>query len=182
MANVAFEFPNIEGWIRPDEGEALFMFCKGKDVLEIGSLKGLSTVCIAQSARSVVCVDPFDARGTPLRGNDTRAEFDANILRHGVADRVTVRQGTSGEVLPQLIQEGQKFDAVFVDGDHERESVASDITFSLHLLRPKGLMIFHDYRDNGNPGVRCEVDRYIERQHPKELGKVHSILVLEHPA
>jgi len=41
---------------------------------------------------------------------------------------------------------GAEFDLVFIDGDHAAESVKSDIDKALSVLRPGGLIAFHDYR------------------------------------
>ena len=65
---------DVPGWLTDEEGEALFELarsCTGKGVIvEIGSWKGKSTVCLglgsqSGAVRSCVCGRP--TRGLPLR-------------------------------------------------------------------------------------------------------------------
>lgn len=130
---------DIEGWLLPEEGEAIAELASGKRVLEIGSFCGLSTVCMARTAKHVTAVDYFDGRGTPRR-RDTLPDFTANIERYGLADKVEHRHPDSP--LPLV-----EYDFVFIDGAHDYDSVVSDIAKALNVLAPGGLIAFHDYRD-----------------------------------
>src|SRR5262245_50782959 len=77
------KWQDIDGWLFDLEATVLQTFAAGKDVLELGSYKGKSTVCMAQTARLVVSVDPHQGdRG--LGPADTFAEFRANIEAAGV--------------------------------------------------------------------------------------------------
>ena len=49
----------IEGWLSVTEGEALAKYAEGKECLEIGSYKGKSSYYIAETAKSLVCIDSF---------------------------------------------------------------------------------------------------------------------------
>jgi predicted O-methyltransferase YrrM len=135
----------------------------GKVVLEIGSYCGRSTICLAHTAKSVLAVDPFDGRGTPSPA-DTYQTFLDNLQRHGVAERVGVRRGTTSEVTPEL---PAVFDLVFVDGAHDYESVRADIQAAMAVLKPDGVLAFHDYRlpderdGQLDPGVRRAVDELL---------------------
>jgi len=42
-------------------------------------------------------------------------------------------------------------DAVFIDGDHSQEAVRNDYALACSIVRPGGIIIFHD--DNGSPAV-----------------------------
>ena len=164
----AFQFPyDVDGWLSYSEGRALFDLAAGKDVLEIGSYCGRSTCCIGQSARSVVCVDPFDGRATGAEQNTLDA-FLENIGRYGVMGKVTSHVGTSGEVLPNLPRGSA--DLVFIDGAHDAASVWADTLLALEVLRPDGLLTFHDYRPfagfhdgRDDPGVRDAVNELVRR-------------------
>jgi len=138
-SQLPFKFPmDINGWLFPEEGRALAELAEGKDVLEIGSYCGLSTVCIGRTAKSVTAVDYFDGRSTPIPDN-TLPAFQASCERYGIWNKVTVRH-------PDDSLSGAEFDLVFIDGDHAAESVKSDIDKALSVLRPGGLIAFHDYR------------------------------------
>lgn len=152
-----FRFPHdAEGWLGEDEGRELARLAAGKRVLEIGSYKGRSTVCLAQTAAAVDCVDTFDGRGTPQPGR-TFPDFHATLRRHGLAHKVTAHTGTSDEVCPRLPAGG--YALAFIDGSHDQPSVEADIRHALRLLAPGGLLAFHDYRRPGDDdGVTAAVD------------------------
>ena len=46
-----------------------------------------------------------------------------------------------------------KFDAIFIDGDHSYEGVKRDYEHALPLLEEGGIIIFHDINSSGCPGV-----------------------------
>lgn len=146
-------FPlDIEGWLRPSEGKLLAEIATGKRVLEIGSYCGRSTVCMARTAEHVTAVDYFDGRGTP-QPKGTLETFKANIERYGVADKVTVAS-------PEDHFTGE-CELLFIDGAHDRESVAADVERYLPLLAEGGLIAFHDYNEPCHPGVTQAVNDLI---------------------
>jgi SAM-dependent methyltransferase len=138
-SQIPWKFPSdIDGWLFPEEGKALADLSAGKRVLEIGSYCGLSTVCIARTAKSVTAVDYFDGRATPVPGS-TFERFTNNLKRYGVDQKVNI-------VHPEAVVPGTDYDLVFIDGDHSAEAVRKDIETALNVLRPGGLIAFHDYR------------------------------------
>ena len=168
-----FTFPyDVDGWLRYEEGKALHTLAKGKRVLEVGSYLGLSTICLAQSAESVLSVDPHDGRGTAIR-QDTLPGFHKSLERYGV-ENVESIVGTAEDV-----PEGMAFDLIFIDGDHSYEAVARDIELALPLLAPGGLIAFHDYRSEIDPGVSRAVDELIAAG--GELLSTHTSLAVVRP-
>lgn len=147
-------FPQeIPGWLTAPEGAALAELARGKRVLEIGSYCGLSTVCMARTAKHVTAVDYFDGRGTPSPKN-TRPDFDHNMARYGVASKVATR--SPDEELP-----AEAFDVAFIDGAHDRESVAADAARCIPSLKAGGLLAFHDYKQPCHPGIEEAVKELI---------------------
>lgn len=158
----------IRGWLSEPEGRLLAHLATGRDVLEIGSFCGLSTVWMARTASSVVCVDTFDGRGgvptpTPdgIAGNgwdgtllpgDTYEEFRSNLRRYEVEDKVTALRLPSGspEVRKALKDHyalaGKEPTIAFIDGSHDYESVKTDTMLAALLLAPNGLLVYHDYK------------------------------------
>jgi predicted O-methyltransferase YrrM len=49
-------------------------------------------------------------------------------------------------------------DAAFIDGDHGREAVLHDSMLARALMRPSGIIIWHDYHDIGNVDVKAVLD------------------------
>ncbi len=120
----------------------------GKDVLEVGSAYGYSTVALGLVANSVTAIDPHTAHNsyeTLLRN------LEANGLHN-----VRVVNGWSQDILPTL---PPTFDLVFIDGDHTAETVEHDVTWALKLLRPGGVLACHDYNEDTCPGVQVALDK-----------------------
>jgi hypothetical protein len=180
-------FPyDADGWLSETEGRALARLAAGKDVLEIGSFCGRSTVCLAQEAKRVHCVDPFDARSTDHAGESTLEKFLANLTKYGATDRVTFDVGTAADVVPGLPP--GSFDLAFIDGAHDRESVATDVRLALSVLRPGGLLAFHDYRTYAgecdgrwDPGVTAAVDNLILVHGASLVARFDSLAVVRPP-
>lgn len=171
-----FRFPSeVDGWLTYREGKGLADLARGKRVLEIGSYCGRSTVCLAQTAESVVAVDTFDGRGTPT-ARDTREAFWDSLRRHEVAHKVTAWIGEASEQLPGR---ADRFDLIFLDGSHDADAVRSDITLAVELLTPGGLIAFHDYREMQHPGVAEAVDELIAAG--GEMVSVHDTLAVVRP-
>lgn len=153
-----WQFPHeVGGWLTETEGRILAEVAEGKRVLEVGSYLGRSTICLAQKAKSVDCVDPFDGRATP-EPKPCREKFAENLRRHNQAHKITAHVGTFSDVAPHL---WAGFDFIFIDGDHRYESVKADIENALRLLKPGGVLAFHDYDRPGDEGVTQAVDELI---------------------
>jgi hypothetical protein len=77
----------VDGWLTPDEGQALMNLAHGAVVLELGAYRGRSTIALASVAKRVVSVDWH--RGDPAVGNsDTLGRFMANVEAAGMRDKV----------------------------------------------------------------------------------------------
>lgn len=159
-------FPKgIRGWLLESEGRKLAELASGKRVLEIGSFCGRSAVCMAQTAESVVCIDPFNSARTSENG-DTFEEFAGNLRNYGLENKVTAYRGSTGEISPTL--PADSFDLVFIDGAHDFASIALDVAAAERLLVQGGLIAFHDYRQSpgefdgrDDPDVKEAVETYI---------------------
>jgi predicted O-methyltransferase YrrM len=110
--------PNIA--VSPSQGKYLQLqarLIRAKNILEVGTLGGYSTLWLANSTP--------DVKVTTVEVDAHHAEVaHANIKNAGVADRVEIRLGPGIEVLPQLAQEMKdgkraKFQFVFIDADKE---------------------------------------------------------------
>ena len=113
-------------------------------MLELGSYKGRSTVCLALVAAHVVSVDTH--RGDADTGpTDTLADFRANLQAHGVADRVTSVVGRFGFTDAFFDAIGPvPFDFVFIDGAHDAASVEHDTRLALAVVKQGGVIAWHD--------------------------------------
>lgn len=110
-ASAAAGLPPIE--VTPQAGRFLGLMVRlagAKRVLEIGTLGGYSTICLARAVGtggSVVTLE-YEPRHAEVAA--------ANLARAGVADRVQIIVGAALDTLPTLAGD---FDFVFIDADKE---------------------------------------------------------------
>lgn len=143
--------PGVDGWLTEKEGEFLRDLATDQEVLEIGTYCGRSTICMAQTAKSLLSIDPHDGRGTP-KPRETLKECKANLKRYGVFDKVTLLTDRPESIDP--------IDFVFIDGAHDRDNVEADLLYAKAHLRKDGLIACHDY--GTEPGVTLAVDAYLK--------------------
>ena len=70
------------------------------------------------------------------------------IAALGLADRVTFVTEAAIEFMRST---QDKYDLVFLDGDHSGRAVYREIAASLRLLREGGVILLHDYFPNDEP-------------------------------
>jgi len=120
--------------IAPDTGELLAILVRAtgaRQILEIGTSNGYSTIWLAWAAR-----DTGGQVTTLERAADKIAMAQANFQRAGLADRITVRQGPALESLGRL---PGPFDLIFLDAD--RPNYAAYLELLLLRLCPGGLLV-----------------------------------------
>ncbi len=123
--------PPIE--VSAQSGRLLYLLTRisgARRVLEIGTLGGYSTICLARA------VGPTGSVVT-LEYNPRHAEVaSANLQRAGVVDRVDILVGPALETLPGL---AGTFDLVFIDADKENNSAY--LTWAVRLARPGTVIV-----------------------------------------
>jgi predicted O-methyltransferase YrrM len=116
--------------------QVLMMACNAKNVLELGTLGGYSTIWIARALPengSVVTVE-VNARHA--------AVAQRNIESAGLSHRVDMRIGSALEIMPVLIEErNEPFDLIFIDADKEPYTEYFD--YAVQLAR-RGTLIICD--------------------------------------
>jgi predicted O-methyltransferase YrrM len=132
---------DIPGWFSDAEGAALQALSADRDVLELGSWLGRSTVCAALVARRVVAVDAF--AGDEFTGPaDTLQGFLVHLDQADVRRKVDVLVSRFEDVDWRML--AGKFDVAFVDGAHDAESVERDAQIALRCVKPGGVVCWHD--------------------------------------
>ena len=93
------------------------------------------------------------------------------------SDRVRVYQGTSDGAATHF--DSEKFDLVFIDGDHSYEQTSKDIKAWWELVADGGYLGGHDYReDDIGMGVVQAVNEFAEQTGlDVELGQNHTWFV-----
>ena len=144
--------------ILPDSNSELHL-------LEIGSYEGRSSVwfldnLLTNKKSTLTCIDPwmdYSQNEKGLNSYDTETSehklgtdkiidtFLFNIEASGMSDKVIVERGISTKVLPKLLLNENKYDIIFIDGNHVAPFVLMDAVLSWDLLKVGGIMIFDDY-------------------------------------
>jgi len=177
---------NIDGWLSDKEVELLFNLgkkCSGKGVIvEIGSWKGKSTICLAKGSKSdnkikVYAIDPHvgASEHKKLYGKvNTFREFENNIKNAEVDDIVIPIMATSEEAAKNFTE---PIELIFIDGAHEYELVKLDFELWFPKVINGGIMAFHDTMSGGPKKI---VDRYLYRGNKfKNVNFVESITFAE---
>lgn len=164
MARIHGLVDKLDGGLAAREGELLYHLARnsmGKGVIvEIGSWKGKSTIWLAKGSKAgtgakVYAIDPHT--GTSLHawaGNEsTLAEFLQNIQEADVNDIVVPLVKASAEAANGL---DEPVELLFVDGDHEYESVKLDYDTWFPKVINGGVIAFHD--SMAAPGVRRVIE------------------------
>lgn len=150
--------PAISTSLTENEAATLAELAAGKQVVEVGSAYGFSAIKMALAGAHVLAIDPHGAL------NSYQTMLD-NIAAYGVQDRISIRKTWSGTLMPWLKRLGEKFDVVWIDGDHEQPAVIADVEMALPLLTDDGILAIHDYHEATCPGVALALDAWIPPTH-----------------
>ena len=133
---------DVPGWLTDEEGEALYDLaraCTGRGVIvEIGSWKGKSTICLGLGSRAGVSL--------PIYAVDPHADyrfgdFQRNVERAGIADLIRPIASLSQ---PAAEHFEEPIELLFVDGSHEFELVLEDFEKWVPKVVDGGWVAFHD--------------------------------------
>lgn len=147
---------------------------KELNVLEIGSFEGMSAAWLLDNIllhenSHITCVDPFT--GSDEHDEKTKANlydrFHNNIVKNFPENKITVMKQFSNDALLELGKKNEKFDIIYIDGDHHAKQVHEDALLSWPLLKDGGIMIFDDYMwdmNSGNPldNPKPGIDEFLE--------------------
>jgi len=133
------------------------------DVVEVGSWNGESAKAMVQTGLcNVLCIDPLYDRCVDPNGNVVydaphNGLFDAFINNTAKYPEITLLRAPSLEAAKGF-HPRQRPDIVFIDGDHDEESVRGDIEAWLPIVKDDGYLIGHDYGHPAFEGVQRAVD------------------------
>ena len=152
---------------------------KPKNVLEIGTAEGYSTLCMAWAMvdhdinGKIFTIDPkpFD---TPIEREITweknpehnTVSLSTKELWNKFADKewikkIEVLTGFSGEILQKKTKELPKMDMGFIDGHHAYEAVIHDFYAFLQTASENFYLLFDDYNPNENRDVTKVIDEEV---------------------
>ena len=148
-ACTAAELPAIS--VTPSLGKLLQLLARlvdAKNILEIGTLGGYSTIWLARAL-------PAGGRVITLEADAKHAKVACkNIARAGLADVVELREGKALDTLPELAAEGlEAFDLIFIDADKSNNPHYFD--WALRLSH-KGTLIIVDNVVRGGAVIEAD--------------------------
>ncbi|MGH7524226.1 MAG: O-methyltransferase [Gemmatimonadales bacterium] len=135
IASTAAGLPSIA--VSAPQGKLLMLLIsimQARNVLEIGTLGGYSTIWMAQGLAK-------GGRLVTLESNPAHAEVARrNIAHAGLSDAVEVMVGPALETLPTLVEQKRgPFDLIFIDAD--KPSIPEYFDWSLKLARRGSVIV-----------------------------------------
>ena len=151
--------------VSPVQGKMLHVLARAigaRNVLEIGTLGGYSTIWLARALSEGGRVITLEA--DPRHAQVARA----SIARAGLDDRVEVQLGMALDLLPRLAERAEPFDFVFIDADKPNNAAYFD--WALKLSRAGAIIVVDNVVRGGeviaaasdSPTVQG-VHRFLER-------------------
>jgi predicted O-methyltransferase YrrM len=126
--------------IKDSEAHFLHNFVKEngiKKTAETGCGYGKSAIAImSATGNGHIIMDPFQSFYKYGGVN--------NIKKAGFGDKLDFQEDYSHNVLPRLADKREKFDFIFIDGNHRFDGIFIDYYYTDFLLNPGGYFMFHD--------------------------------------
>jgi len=160
----AFGITTLAGGVNPGDRRALYSLVRALKpcrILEIGTHIGASTAHLAVALRTnaaaggptgiltTVDIEDVNSPATePWRRYGSTLAPAEMMRRLGIADRVSfvVRKSL------QFLRDGtERWDLIFLDGDHSAATVYQELPAALARLTPGGVVLLHDYFPNNRP-------------------------------
>ena len=128
---------------------------------EVGTWKGLSAAIVglgmADHGGLYYCIDNYKSTNAELVKHENTLEEFLTMRKNLHLERVLLPVvGWSTEVCDQVPND---LDFVYIDGDHEPQSVYMDSKLYVPKLRPYGLALYHDHPwESVRAGIKMAVD------------------------
>ena len=156
--------------VSPNQGKLLHLLARirgARNILEIGTLAGYSTIWLARAL-------PPGGRLVTLEADPKHAEVArANLARAGLSGTVELRLGPALETLPRLAAEGQgPFDLIFIDAD--KPNNPEYLAWALKLSRRETLIVGDNTVRDGAVVDRASTDPSVQG-----IRRFHELLAAE---
>lgn len=142
-----FSGKDIGEYVSPQTNFTTFLTpLKDKPVrfLEIGSFEGRSAVWCLDNV--LTNKDSFlDCVEVAGEGNWFYHNLTHNLSKHIEAGKCRLITDFSRSAIPKLMEAGNAYDFIYIDGAHDTKSILEDAVLSFHLMKIGGIMAFDDY-------------------------------------
>lgn len=157
---------DIPSWFAKDEAAWLCRWISTGDVcVDVGVSRGKSTAAMALMTNRVYAVSNWD---NPPEGN--QAEFELRMQRIGAKRNITTIALPSVQAAKMLKERGEKVDCVFIDAAHDEANCTADFFAWNEVLKPGGVMAFHDVDSTIHPGVTVTLKKHVQWQNLGQVG------------
>ena len=146
--------------------------------LEIGSFEGRSAVWVLENiltdkSSKLTCIDTFEG-SIEHHTNEQYTKLLPtlyDIFTHNVSffkDQTIVKRGMSQDIMKHLYCQNNKYDFIYIDGDHMATSALEDAILGFGLLKVGGIMCFDDYHaglenpDDNLEHAHCAIDAFLK--------------------
>jgi len=146
--------------VNPGDRRAIYylvMSLRPRRVLEIGTHIGTSAIYIGAALRrlqeggTLTTIDIFDVND-PRQGAwqhvglpKSPAECAKDL---GLSAQIELRRDLSQDYMKST---QERYDLIFLDGDHDAWAVYEELSLSLPILRKNGAVLLHDFYPDGRP-------------------------------
>jgi predicted O-methyltransferase YrrM len=131
-------------------------------IVEIGTARGGTLFALCNIAHPAAVIVSIDLPGGNFGGGYSEDEIPrlASFTQAGQTLHFLRRDSHEEETRTQLIAllEGAAVDFLMIDGDHTYDGVKRDFELYSPLVRPRGLIAFHDIVPHAR--ADCQVDRF----------------------
>ncbi len=171
----------VEGHLSEREGYALYKLAKSFKrpikILEIGAYKGKSSNFLARAGKNqIYIIDTFTNIDMSEGPKNTYEDFLRNTKKVQNCFKVIIGNSADSSTIAAIPND---VSLIFLDADHNYESVKKDIDNYQGKLITGGFFIFHDY---GNPtGVKLAVDEKIAQGKLINIMCVDSMIICRVP-
>lgn len=147
---------------------------KAVNYLEIGAFYGANIISVGNTYCShkdskMYCIDPWiDYDDYDEYKNEQPIIYDkflTNIRNSGFEEKIIVNRGFSHEKI--LDYKDAFFDIIYIDGNHNPESVLEDAVMAFRKLKVGGIMIFDDYGWGGPDLTQRGIDSFLSGYHKR---------------
>ena len=174
--------PKVRGNLTVDELAAVAMLCQWlapHTVFEFGTFNGRTTLNLAantQDAAKIYTLDLLAPGKTELKTDDEDGAYHlrekTGTFFHDSQLRNKIEQLWSDSALFDETFLHGKVDLAFVDGAHSLEYVRSDSAKALAMVRPGGIVLWHDYCA-WYPGVYQGLHELLPKHAVKHIDGTH---------
>ena len=176
------------------KNELAFMYdiCANRDVLELGSMVGMSSYVIASVAKSLSCVDVWADTWEHLEHDPQQQtiysqyeelipsmlnSFKKNCKDFIDSGKIIMHRGNTNDIAHNFSD--KSFDVVLIDADHSYQGVSQDFGLYKNKVKDGGVIVFHDYGDSMWLGVTQFANKMVYSNQLEIVARVERIGVFK---